>query len=616
MAPNKQAPRKQAANVKAAPSPAPRPEKKAFCSTFFESSLRKHVKWIVAAVMFATFMIAYLTQYEHVIVFHEQHHLFLFDMDYVREMQYEYGFWWPLMEFFVQFGYYPWLGAMVWSLSFVAVYLMIYSIIRHLSGLRDLVGVSAIVPCWMFFCTVDVDLQPEAPVRAFFIVLCIWLPVFCFARFIPSKFKLTEVNSFVLSTARFWLWLFGGMAALCVLYHYLGVRFSDVGLLRFAAMAVVLLGAMMLIPEIPHKEKARKWTMRVGCIICTLAAFFLVFNYWQRKYYQPRTIEMNGRSLTFSRADVKKMRQNEKLMIQADQALRRGDWDTVLELTNKVLRNGQNHLMAYMRSLALFHRGELTTHLFDLPQRFSEQSLFFPWTADRNKAEYGGAVYEEMGALNTAIHWEFEAMVGWGETAQHLIKLSEYYIEAGKPKQARKFIRPLKKTLFYRGKAAQLEEFMAKGDVPYIYDALSGVPDSIRHWDNVNSIGADAKFILLHDPANVMARDYMLMSMLLANNVGDFYRNLRIYYPEKKDMPRCFWEALCFIRMRIGSNKMKEHGYVIPDDVDMAFRAFLAEQQKGDKAHFSPAQQQTYWYYAGYVSRYKKSILIDDVDVM
>lgn len=508
--------------------------------------------------MFITFMVMYLVEYRHVIIFHEQHHLFRFSMDYYQWTMHENGFWWPLMEFVIQFGYYPWLGAMVWSLLLVGMYLMSQSIIKRLTGWYDMLQLSAILPCFMFFDTVCVDVQPVATVKAFFIVLGIWIVALIAGRFIP---KLSD-------------------------------RFSS-----------------------KNKKTDKKPQVFIELVwpILGVVIFGLLFLYAHKDYYKPRTIDNNGKKIELTREAVKKWRKNEKLMIMADQAVRRGDWDEVLKLSNQVLRTGGNHLMAYFRSMALYHRGELATRLFDLPQTYSDQTLFFPWMADRNKAEYGGVVYEQMGAVNTAAHWESEALVGWGETASHLINLSRYYIETGKPAQARKLIAPLKETLFYRSTARELEQYLADGDVPDLEDALKDVPEGgVARFDNVMNISADALHILRYRPDNVMAREYFLMSMLLANQVGIFYRYLKELYPAGSELPRYYWEALCLIRMQKGSDYVTESGWTIPADVDNDFRAYVAEMNKGQYARYTPAQKQTYWYYVTNVSRYRPTLSLDE----
>lgn len=517
--------------------------------------------------MLVTFFLMYMLNYKHIIIYHEQHHLFRFSSEWVAESAHQYGFWYPCTEFIVQFGYWPWLGALVWSLIFVGIYLMTQSVIKRLTNLRDMLQLSAILPTWMFYQTLDIDSFPTEVVKICVIVVAVWLITLCFSRFIPEKYRNWTRKPKPKPNLKF------------------KPKYADTK---------------------PRRGNGWWWILIAG------ACFSAIVLFWNNRYYGPRTIEVNDKPKHLTREDVIKWRENERLMITADQALRRRDWEEVLNLTNQILRKGNNHLMAYFRALALYNRGELTTRLFDLPQTFGEESLFFPWYADRNRAEYGGKVYEDMGALNTAIHWEFEALVGWGETATHLINLSRYYIETGKPQQAVKFIAPLEDTLFYDDVADELEDYLEAGDVPDLRNALANVPEQVVQFDNVNSLATDAFFILRHDPENRMALEYATMSMLLGNNVGGFYYYLKRYYPEKQNLPRYFWEALCLMRMQIGADGLAADGYVIPDEVDRDFRAFTAEQKKGQQANFSPAQKQSYWYYASKISKYAPSILIDE----
>lgn len=493
----------------------------------------KYNSRIVAAVMAIAFFVTYMAAYRHVLIFHEQHHLFRFSLDYIRELAHQKGPWEPAVEFLAQFGYYPWMAALIWSALLVCVYLMTQSAIRRLTGLRDYLQLSAVLPCWMFFRTVNIDGSLTPVVKALAIVLAVWLVT----------------------------------------------RFFRVKAREFSA-----LGA------------DRPWKLIVGPLIFG-AVFFAFYHYSMR----PMTVTLpDGRERTFSRKEVKLQRANEKLMLQAVQAMRRSDWDEVIDLTNRQAQTGtKNHLMSYFRAMALYHRGALLDHIFDLPQHHGPRSLFFPWKADKNQAEYGGYLYEQLGALNSAIHWEFEALVGWGETAHHLINLSRYLIETGRGEQAVKFIAPLKQTLFYRSTARQLEQWLADGDVPGLRDALKGVSQTPMRADNVLNLAGDCRYILNNDPGNEMAKQYLMMTLLMANNLGAFYRNLPDLYPPDsgKPLPRVFQEALCLVRLNYGSDRLAADGYHIDPATDAAYRAFIAEKNKGKFSNYSAEQKRTYWYY-------------------
>ncbi|MCM1309827.1 MAG: DUF6057 family protein [Bacteroides sp.] len=491
--------------------------------------MKKYEKWIVAAVMFLTFMAMYLCVYRHVLIFHEQHHLFRFSWSYLSELIHQKGIVEPAVEFMAQFGYWPWLGAAIWSALLVGVYLMTRSIIKQLSGLTDYLQLSAILPCWMFFNSVEIDKTLTAPCAAFLIVFGIWILALIFGRFIPKK-------------------------------------------------------------------KFRQWNSPLQFITGPVIFLSIFFGFYYQSF-KAIDVVINNKERHFTREQVKNQKYNEKLMIKADQAMRRKDWDEVIALAEQQAATGtKNHLMAYFRSMALFHKGQLLDSIFELPQYFGPRTLFFPWKPDKNQAEYGGYVYEQLGALNSATHWEFEALVGWGETSQHLINLSRYYIKAGKPEQAKKFIAPLHQTLFYRSTAKQLDRYLAQGDVDDLKSSLPIGEQKEFRADNVLNIADDCKYLLMFDPSNEMARQYMMLTLLLANNLGSFYSNLQQYYVGRS-LPRLFQEALCLVRLNYGSERLAADGFTISPEVDMAFRSFLAEKDKGKFTRFTPAQKATYWYY-------------------
>lgn len=494
--------------------------------------MKKH---LAPAFLFLLLFVAYMTLYRHVIIYHEQHHLFRFSWEYIGELAHQKGWTAPVMAFMAQFGYYPWLGSLIWSALLTGVYCMTRSVLRRQAGWADTLQLSAVLPIWTFFTTVDVDGSLKPLVIVVFSVLAVYVA----GRLLPARKTVRELP---------WKWL--------------------------PWAAPVIIG--------------------------------VIFGGFYYRSFQPITIDTgNGSMRTYSREEVKIQKINEKLMIKAAQAVRAGDWDEVIELSNKQAETGiKNHLMSYFRGMALYHRGELLDHLFDVPPSHGPRSLFFPWKAERNRAEFGGFIYEQLGALNSATHWEFEAMVGWGETAYHLINLSRYLIESGKPQQARKFIVPLKQTLFYRGVAEQLERDLAGGHVEGLHNAFAGFDEAVApiRFDNVENIAADCKYVLQHDPTNEMARQYMMVTFLLANNLGVFYDNLKEFYPPGQPLPRLYEEALCLVRLNHGGEQLAADGYPVSPEVDAAFREFMAEKGKNQFANFSPEQRRSYWYYVLYLS--------------
>lgn len=502
--------------------------------------------------MAVVFMAAYLSMYEYVIYFHEQHHLFRFTSAYWTETVHQYGLWYVLTEFIVQFGYWTWLGALVWTALEVSAFLMASDAIRRLSGLRDLAQIGAIPSVMMFYSTVSVDDFPEPAVKIFAGVFAVWLISLVASKFVPALRRRYAASKGI-ETKRPWIYAAAGVALFAV---YFGIGY--------------------------HKSTA------------------------------PMSVTLgNGKTRELTREMRVKQRKSERTMIEAERALKQKDWNRLYDLTQEYALTGErNHLMAYFRAMALYHKGKLLSNLLDFPQIFGVKSLFFPWEPDRHRAEFGGYLFEELGAVNSAQHWAFEAMVGWGETSSHLTDLARYCIAQGKEAQARKFIAPLKHTLFYRATARDLERQLAAGKVDNLSNSLADTPQTPARWDNVLNLGSDLRYILLSDPKNRMAREYAMAFFLLGNNLGVFYRNLKEFWPMPSEgyLPPLVEQGLALVRMHIGSEQLEADGYRISPETEAKFREFMTELHKGDNARYSPELKKTYWYYVQKISPYGKEL--------
>ncbi|MCZ2557217.1 DUF6057 family protein, partial [Bacteroides fragilis] len=160
-------------------------------------------------------------------------------------------------------------------------------------------------------------------------------------------------------------------------------------------------------------------------------------------------------------------------MIMAEKSVKEKNWENVLTQTEKYINSGRtNQLISYFHNLALYHTGKLPYQLFDYPQKLGVKALYFPWNSDSRESEYGHFIYEDLGYINEAQRWEFEAMVVWGETAPHLLNLARYNIVNKRPEVARRFINLLKQSLFYRKDAEELEKQLHAGSVPGLRMAL------------------------------------------------------------------------------------------------------------------------------------------------
>lgn len=308
---------------------------------------------------------------------------------------------------------------------------------------------------------------------------------------------------------------------------------------------------------------------------------------------------------------VNSYNRSEGIMLKAEMNVKAKDWDKVLEYTKLYLNSGKtNHLIAYFHQMALYHKGLLPYHLFDYPQLLGVKAIYFPWNSDSRESEYGHFLYEDLGHINEAHHWEFEAMAVWGETAPHLLNLARYNIVNNRPKVAQRFINKLKKSLFYKEQALQLEASLETGKVEGIRNALAGVVDVPARFTNAINIGPELEYICNHDPKNKMAFEYLMSYLLLSNNVIRFVDNLyRIKNFDYPSLPTAYEEALLVYKLKVGEEKFAQSGYRVSAETEARFARYYQLMGNQQMSLLQKEFGKTFWFYMNYISPYGNKVI-------
>ena len=303
---------------------------------------------------------------------------------------------------------------------------------------------------------------------------------------------------------------------------------------------------------------------------------------------------------------VQHYNRKEGIMLKTEQHVKHKEWHAVLDYTERYLQGGKtNQLMAYFRSLALYHTGELPYRLFDYPATLGVKTLYLPWNSNSRESEYGHFVYEELGHINEAHRWEFEAMVVWGETAPHLLNLARYNIVNHRPRVAQRFLNKLKQSLFYRQQALELEKRLESGQVDGLRKALDDDEASPARFSNVLNLGPELEYLCDQDPTNKMAFEYLMSYLLLSNNVQRFADNIhrirRFHYPS---LPPLYEEALYIYRLKVGEERFRQLGFELSPSTSERFDRYYALMKSGQTALLRSQFGGSYWFYLNYLSPY------------
>lgn len=301
----------------------------------------------------------------------------------------------------------------------------------------------------------------------------------------------------------------------------------------------------------------------------------------------------------------------ERIMLLAEKSVKEKKWDEVLAQTGKYMDSGRsNQLISYFHNLALYHSARLPYALFDYPQKLGVKALYLPWNSDSRESEYGHFLYADLGYVNEAQRWEFEAMVVWGETAPHLLNLARYNIANNRPAVAQRFINLLKQSLFYKKEAAELEKCLLTGKVPGLYTSLSHNDESPVRFANVINIGPELQYLCEQDSTNRMAFEYLMGYLLLSNDVVRFADNLKFIrnfsFPA---LPPVYEEALYIYKLGVGDEAFALTGFTISEQTEKRFRQYYNLYANKDMQRLQAEFGNTYWYYLNFISPYGDKII-------
>ena len=386
--------------------------------------------------------IIFQTVLSHVVTYHEEHHLFLYSMEYLRHTWHWAGAATVAAAFLVQFFYYPWLGSLLLATWLSGLFLISHRGMTGLTGRKDLFLLSLLPPfaALLYLRSVSHSLSTLVSVTV------------CLAAAVELLLRLRR--------------------------RWLG---PDGRLPLFSAIRPL------------QVHPAVSWL----CVLAYTAGGYVLF--WTDYPY------------------------HERRLCVVSHCAGKGQWEQVLRYTSSYFQSGRtNNMMAYYHNLGLYHTGQLPARVLQYNRPLGAKGLSLAWKGSRDDAEYGALLYEQLGLLNIAHRWESEALVKYGETAPHLLRLSRYNIALRRPQVALRFLRKLRQSLFYAAEADRLASQVTDPASVGLHDAFRGQTDH-RFFD-ATDLFPNLEPLLQADPDNRMAYEYLLCASLLSHDLDTFAR--------------------------------------------------------------------------------------------
>ncbi len=302
---------------------------------------------------------------------------------------------------------------------------------------------------------------------------------------------------------------------------------------------------------------------------------------------------------------------NIRLFLEIDHNVQQDNWSKVLDLSTK--SKSSNHLTLYYTNLALYKTGHLEDRIFSYPQ-IGVPGLWLNREGDELSLFLGGELFYELGNINEATRWAFDAMTATGQTPPRLLKqLVLTALINGDSGVAGKYLNVLDQSLFYRDWAKRYRKYTSNPDLLLTDQEIAAKRHFMIHDDFVaQSKESDIylRQLLENHPDNRMAFEYYMVSLLLDKNLNEFAANIiRIKDFGYKEIPLHFEEAL-LIYMGYAKRNAVPQGYGIRKTTIQNFqnyaKAFSQIPKSGDQRSaietISKSYGNTYWFYLHFIN--------------
>ena len=458
-------------------------------------------------------------RYPYVLAYQEQLQLFLFDGDYFCERISEPGgLARYVAEFLVQFYNAAAIGALIIALLFMLVQQLTWRLMRAKSHY----------------------------LLSFLPALMLWYAMG------DENVMLTYVVALVmaLSVALVWTWWCAGIAlwkklivalvAIPVLYWLIGPMVLLVALVMMlvAMPAVVYALTLMLLSAQWLPFPMTRVMLGVGYyrvpatlpyMLMAIPVVTLLLTWFAKCLPQPRKWVRYAEALVFAILilvpqtygfDKKKYD-----LIEYDYLVRVGDWNAIIKKAEKQMPDLPMSVSA--TNLALAKTNQLGDRAFDFFQRGTE-GLLPRFERNFATAQLTGEIYFNLGLVNTAQRFAFEAMEAipnYNKSARVVKRLAETNLINGQYEVARKYLKILEKTVFYRPWAQRMMAML--GDENAINrHPLYGMLRQYRLHDDFlfseRELDKICGQLFIHNQQNQMAAQYLLMMPLLDGDVSRF----------------------------------------------------------------------------------------------
>ena len=307
-----------------------------------------------------------------------------------------------------------------------------------------------------------------------------------------------------------------------------------------------------------------------------------------------------GTGLTFRAAD-----QVKEEWMRYDFMVRMQMWNRIMMQADR--KNPSNPKTVSCLNLALAKTGRMPDSQFEYFQNGPE-GLLPAFQGDFTNPVSTGEIYWHLGMVNTAQRFAFEAQEAipdFQKSARMYQRLAQTNIVNGDWDVARKYLKALSHTLFYREWARETIGLLNSGAIFDSRPELSQARD--RRLKDHDFLFSDTEMdsmlglLKVENPENTLALDYLMAWCLLRKDLDRFVECIGLV--EAPAMPKAYQEALLLRWVQTHSDFNGLPDYLAPAYAQRINRFIADMQANRTEAEMRRSYGDTYWFY--YFFRYR-----------
>ena len=570
----------------------------------------------LAGLFFSACFLFFYFIYKYHLFFVEQQQIFLLTPEYFLSYLSKPAFLSSYIgDYITQFYYLTGGGAVVITLTFITLWLLVRKLIKRFTGKESgsLLPLIPVILSWIALCDI------EFPIAA--IVSMVISVAFTLIYISIKKGWLRFTAGIIILpllyiTAGSYFFLF---AILSALYEILNgdtqKKYMASSLLIIAFLTPLCLKSHYLITTlqaytwISDAVRNPRILYFLPSISLTVTVLLYLISFGKARF------RLSGMTLVLSRVVVLLVILVPGIWFTADFTLEKilaldyeaihNRWNRVYELSNRY--NLRNNISSYYTNMAMAKAGILGDELMNHYQP-AATGLFIPVNANETylTITFSNEVWWQLGDVNASQHSALLGMIfsPRSRNTRLMKRLVEINIVNGEYAVAEKYINILEKTLFYSKWANEKRRFLnseaeCKGS-QWIASKRAIIPttDLLK---SENEYKKTLEMLAEAHPENRMAVDYLLCYDLLDKNIRSFAENFKKYYNQevKSSLPKVYQEAL-LIEIASGRYKPEDFGNFVfnPENVRrMAEYTKLYEESNGKGSALQEKFGKSYWFY-------------------